>query len=554
VTVAVLAPIVALFAMPGGHHAREGLSTPRLPRGTVAPTAPKIVMPSPSGAPTTKARTSTSTSNPVQTTRAAASPYRHVRWSFDNGRSGWIGGDNATTMATNSPVLSGAGALAVHNSSAQTRTITASSASSMSSLTPARSGMRIFGAVAMRSGAANRNVHVTVTFLDATGQRLASATGQSSSDSASAWAQTYDAVGIAPPHTAYTALTLTITKAGPGETHYADNATLDEYRGSSRDIVGPLRTSGNRILDAHGRTVILRGFTRVGLEGADAEPPTEDDIAHAKAWGANIIRLPLGEQFWLSSSCHRRVGYAAQIDSAVRMVTDLGMVALLDLHWNSLRSCGSYGQQPMADAPGALTFWQQIATRYKDNPLVAFDLYNEPHNISDAVWLSGGSVTWKGVKFTAAGMQQMYNAVRNTGARNLVIASGNDWGNRWPSTGPLTGFNVVYGIHAYTCQVSPPPNCHNRSPYDPGQFFQYWGAASQQVPVAVTEFGWPDPNNGRYISAVINYAAARGWGWTAFTWGNASWGPFSLLATAGPGSDYEPRPTGEAVLAGFSGN
>ena len=73
------------------------------------------------------------------------------------------------------------------------------------------------------------------------------------------------------------------------------------------------------------------------------------------------------------------------------------------------------------------------------------------------------------------------------------------------------------------------------------------------MPVAVTEFGWPNPADGRYMTAVIQYAAAHGWGWTAFTWGDASWGPFSLLANAGPGRAYEPRPTGEAVLAGFPG-
>jgi endoglucanase len=237
----------------------------------------------------------------------------------------------------------------------------------------------------------------------------------------------------------------------------------------------------------------------------------------------------------------------------VRLVTELGMVALLDLHWNSLTSCGSYGQQPMADYPGAINFWQQVAARYKNNPLVAFDLYNEPHGISDQVWRFGGDVEWNGETFHAAGMQQMYAAVRGTGARNLVIASGQRWGNLWPSTAPLAGDNIVYGIHAYTCPLHPPPNCDNGAPYDPNQYFKYWSTASERVPVAVTEFGWPNPQDGRYITAVTQYAAARGWGWTAFSWANTSWGAFSLLANAGPGSAYEPQPTGEALLAAFPG-
>jgi hypothetical protein len=55
------------------------------------------------------------------------------------------------------------------------------------------------------------------------------------------------------------------------------------------------------------------------------------------------------------------------------------------------------------------------------------------------------------------------------------------------------------------------------------------------------------------MAAVIAYAEQRGWGWLAFTWGAASWGPFTLLADAGPGRTYEPAPTGEAVLAAFPG-
>ena len=407
------------------------------------------------------------------------------------------------------------------------------------------------GTLAIRSGASTRAVHVSIAFLNADRRELSLVDGQGLFDNTSGWYDTYDAIAIAPPGTAYAMLVLTIDGAAAHETHYIDNAELAEYPGSSASIAGPLHTSGTRVLDAHGHTVVLRGFTRTGLEGADAAAPTADDIAHAKQWGANIIRLPLGEQFWLSSSCYHRASYPSQVDNAVRMVTGLGMVALLDLHWNSLTSCGSYGQQPMADYPGAINFWKQVASRYKNNPLVAFDLYNEPHNITDIVWRYGGKVSWQGQTYQAAGMQQMYDAVRSTGAKNLVIMSGNSWGNLWPNTAPAAGSNIVYGIHAYTCALKPPPSCTNDAPYDPSQFFQFWSTASQSVPIAVTEFGWPNPADGRYLTAVIRYAAAHGWGWTAFTWGSETWGPFSFLATAGAGSTYAPRPSGEAVLAGL---
>src|SRR5204863_8587456 len=142
---------------------------------------------------------------------------------------------------------------------------------------------------------------------------------------------------------------------------------------------------------------------------------------------ANIIRVPLSEALWLSTSCVYDSSYAAKVDGVVSAITSRGMVALVDLHYNTISSCGTAKQWPMADYPNSVTFWQQLAARYKNNPLVAFDLYNEPHGISDDIWRNGGSVTWQGTTFQAAGMQQMYDAVRGTGANNLVIVGGNGW-------------------------------------------------------------------------------------------------------------------------------
>jgi hypothetical protein len=209
----------------------------------------------------------------------------------------------------------------------------------------------------------------------------------------------------------------------------------------------------------------------------------------------------------------------------------------------------------MADYPGALTFWKQVAARYMNNPLVAFDLYNEPHDISDAIWRNGGSITWKGQTYKVAGMQQMYDAVRSTGAQNLVFVTGQAWGNLPPrSVGPVDGFNLVYAVHAYTCVEATPPTCTNKNPYDPKQFFQWWTEQEKTFPIVVTEFGWPNPEDGLYIRNVIAYAVSHGWGWAVYTWGVGGWGPFAMHMPPGPpGTTYQPRPAGQPVLAAFPG-
>ncbi|MFL6239607.1 MAG: glycoside hydrolase family 5 protein [Actinomycetes bacterium] len=474
---------------------------------------------------------------------------------FDSGVGGWDSDDGHVRVSrATKPTENGAGSLALTNLGGAPAMVVAQSGTSAAKWTPATAGSRWAGWVSVRSPTVRRDARATVTFLDAQGRALDHATAQAGTEASSGWQQLPTAVGIAPPRTAFVILQIAIAGVAPTETHYLDNAALISAPGGVPRVSGQLHTVGNQIVDSTGRAVIFRGVNRAGLEGSGGDDPTPDDIAHAQQWGANFVRVPLGEQFWMPSTCYYDSNYPARVDAAVDAITSRGMVALLNLHYNTLTSCGQYGLQPMADAPSALTFWKQVATRYKDNPLVAFDLYNEPHGISDTLWRYGGTLDWKGATITVAGMQQMYDAVRATGATNLVFVTGTSWGNLYPSTAPLAGVNIVYAVHAYTCPRSLPPDCTNSAPYDPSQVFRWWVTASQSYPVMVTEFGWPDPGEGRYIHNVIAYAELHGWSWAVYTWGDATFGPFDLLANAGPGANYEPRPAGMAALAGFAGS
>jgi hypothetical protein len=265
-----------------------------------------------------------------------------------------------------------------------------------------------------------------------------------------------------------------------------------------------------------------------------------------RAWGATVVRVSLSQSFWLPG-CHQDPNYPNVVAAAVDAITAQGMVALLDLHTGHLGECGPVGPQLMADTR-SLTFWQQVAGRFKGNPLVAFDLYNEPHDVSDTVWLSGGPVTSGGTTWTAAGMQQLHDAVRRTGATNVVVVSGNDWANRLPAK-RVKGTGIVYGVHAYTCPVSVGGKDCTADPSDPSPILDTWVGASSTVPVAITEFGWPSGTDGRYVRNVIAYADRLGWGWIAFAWDGSTHGTFNLLTDVG--ATHQPSATGMPVLAGL---
>jgi len=254
----------------------------------------------------------------------------------------------------------------------------------------------------------------------------------------------------------------------------------------------------------------------------------------------------------LSTNCDYDPTYATKVDSIVDWVTSRGMVALLDLHFNTIVQCAAGDQHMMADQD-SIVFWRQVADRYKGNPLVAFDLYNEPHGITDSVWLNGGTVTEAGTTYVAAGMQELYDAVRSTGATNLVTISGNNWATRLPAT-RVSGDNIVYAVHAYTCPSLPPPDCKSSSPLDPSSILSNYVTVGQTFPVMVTEFGWPSTSDGTYNANVIAFAEAQGWGWSVFAWDGTNSARFGLVSSVGLGRGYEPNASGVPVAIGLEKN
>jgi hypothetical protein len=161
------------------------------------------------------------------------------------------------------------------------------------------------------------------------------------------------------------------------------------------------------------------------------------------------------------------------------------------------------------------------------------------------------SFPWQ--SYEAAGMQQLYDAVRATGAQNLVFISGNTWASTVPST-LVQGTNIVYGVHAYTCPTDAPPTCTNVAPYDPSQFLNGWTGISTSLPVVITEFGWPSQYDGTYNANVIKYAASKGWGWAAFAFEDAqSSTTWDLTSGWYDNLTAEPALSGMPVLSALAG-
>ena len=125
----------------------------------------------------------------------------------------------------------------------------------------------------------------------------------------------------------------------------------------------------------------------------------------------------------------------------------------------------------MPDAAQAVPFWTSVATAFKGNNAVIFDLFNEPYpsradNSNETegwqCWLSGGSPA-PASPTTVAGMQTLVNAVRSAGANNVIMLGGLEYSNdltQWLTYEPTDpDHNLVASWHSYNFNTCSTQSC-----------------------------------------------------------------------------------------------
>ncbi len=161
-------------------------------------------------------------------------------------------------------------------------------------------------------------------------------------------------------------------------------------------------------------------------------PSDAASIAAMKSWHINAVRVPLNETCWLGiNGIDPKLGGAAYrrtIRAWVTRLEDAGLYVILDLHWAAPGSQQATGIIPMPDADHAPDFWRSVAAEYKDDHAVLFDLYNEPHEVGWGCWENGCTIHDPRVgTYRAAGMAELVEAVRSTGATQPVMLGGTEW-------------------------------------------------------------------------------------------------------------------------------
>ncbi len=188
---------------------------------------------------------------------------------------------------------------------------------------------------------------------------------------------------------------------------------------------GQLQVIGTQLSNKDGKALVLRGAS-LGWHNLWPRFYNEKAVAWlASDWKCNVIRASMG--VGLDDSYLENPGYALEcmtkvIDGAIKQ----GIYVLIDFHSHKLHTAE------------AKTFFSGMAQKYKNNPNVIYEIWNEPDTYS-----------WTVVKQYA---EELISTIRAIDDKNLILVGNPHWDQDIDSVAadPIQGQkNIMYTMHFY---------------------------------------------------------------------------------------------------------
>jgi hypothetical protein len=291
----------------------------------------------------------------------------------------------------------------------------------------------------------------------------------------------------------------------------------------------PARISvqGNHFVTADGQTMVFRG-----LDASDPDKLERNGqwnkhyFEMVKAWGANVVRLPVHPAAW---HIHGRKNYLQLLDQGVQWARAEGLYVIIDWH-----SIGNLHEEKFFPGSSELypttiynttqketfDFWRTMAKHYRGNNTVAFfELFNEP-----ALGGNLGACTWP--EWTAL-LEQIIREIRASGGTAIPLVAGFDYGYNLAAVAqaPVNAEGIGYVAHPYPMKARPPWEA---------SWTRDWGFVADRYPMILTEIGFREPGapggynpiigDESYGDAITAYCTRHGISYTVWCF-DPHWGP-----------------------------
>jgi hypothetical protein len=326
-----------------------------------------------------------------------------------------------------------------------------------------------------------------------------------------------------------------------------------------------IHVEGDQLVNGKGNQIRLLGVDVAGTESGCVQvgqvtqgaPISQADADAIAAWKINAVRLPLNEDCWLGingvsiagrSAANSGKIYRTEIKDWVNDLNRAGIYVVLDLHWSAPGHTRAIRQFPMADENHSPTFWTSVASTFKSDPAVIFDLFNEPSfgpksldaNTNGSMepwtcWRNGCTITWNArgelspVTYATAGMQQLVDRVRDAGATQPIMLGGLD------AAGDPCGLLNKFGSRASCAELA-------NMPKDPlhqliVSYHNYWSKLCENsfcwnalwseelaplraadIPLVTGEFGEGNCSN-TFMNTYMTWADRNNVSYLAWSWG-----------------------------------
>lgn len=190
---------------------------------------------------------------------------------------------------------------------------------------------------------------------------------------------------------------------------------------------GFLQVKGNRIVDAKGKPVQLRGMSLFWSQWIGKYYTAETVNWLRDDWKCTVVRAALAVEpdGYLKNPEVEKKKVFTVVDAAIKA----GIYVIIDWHDHNAH----------LHTEQAVAFFGEVAKRYSKVPNVIYETYNEP--LQNAVWATQIKPYHEAV----------IAAIRQYDKKNLIVCGTRAWSQQVEeaSLSPLKGSNIAYSLHFY---------------------------------------------------------------------------------------------------------